>query len=83
MKSVCKKGYTWNPATCSCKNGRYAKSIIDDSVITCDEIIKTTKSFVTKTVPAKSIPTNVNEKKVVCKKKKFLFYFAFLLITVT
>ena len=29
----------WNPATSSCKNGRYLGSIIDDSVITCDEII--------------------------------------------
>ena len=34
-----KKDYIWNPATCSCKNGKYLGSIIDDSVITCDEII--------------------------------------------
>ena len=30
---------TWNPATCICKNGKYLASIIDDLVITCDEII--------------------------------------------
>ena len=36
---ICEKEYTWNPATCSCKNGKYAASIIDDSVITSDEII--------------------------------------------
>ena len=30
---------TWNSATCSCKNGKYLASIIDDSVVTCDETI--------------------------------------------
>ena len=25
----CKKDYFWNPATCSCKNGKYARSISD------------------------------------------------------
>ena len=44
----------WNPATFSCKNGRYLGSIIDDSVITCDEIIYI---YIKKTVP-----TNFNEK---------------------
>ena len=34
-----KKDYIWNPATCSCKNGKYLASIIDNSVIMCDEII--------------------------------------------
>ena len=36
-------------ATCSCENGKYLASIIDHSVITCDEIIesynKETKNF--------------------------------------
>ena len=34
-----KKDHIWNPATCSCKNRKYLASIIDDSVIMCDEII--------------------------------------------
>ena len=34
------KDYFWNPSTCNCKNGKYLASIMDDSVITCDEIIK-------------------------------------------
>ena len=34
-----KKNYIWNPATCSCKNGKYLASIMDDSAITFDEII--------------------------------------------
>ena len=42
-----------NTATCSSSNDRYAKSIIGNSVITCDEIIEMTKSFRTKTVQQK------------------------------
>ena len=34
-----KKDYIWNPATCRCENGKDLASIIDDLVITCDEII--------------------------------------------
>ena len=36
---ICEIDYIWNAATCSGKNGKYLASIIDDSVITCDEII--------------------------------------------
>ena len=35
-------------AICSCKNGKYLESIIDDSVITCDEIIDTTETVPTR-----------------------------------
>ena len=31
--------YIWNPSTCSCKDSKYLESIINTSVITCDEII--------------------------------------------
>ena len=34
-----KKDHIWNPATYSCKNRKYLASIIDHSVIMCDEII--------------------------------------------
>ena len=37
---VCEKDYIWNPATCSCKNGKHLASIVEDSAITCDEIIE-------------------------------------------
>ena len=40
-----KKNYIWNPPPCSCKNGKYLASIIDDSVITCDEITEKTKNM--------------------------------------
>ena len=38
-RHVCEKDYIWNPATCSCQNGKYLASIIDDSAITYDEVI--------------------------------------------
>ena len=41
---MCNKGYIWNTATCRCKNGKYLASIIDDSVITCDEIREEAKT---------------------------------------
>ena len=34
-----KKDYIWNPNTCSFENAEYLTSNIDDSVITCDEVI--------------------------------------------
>ena len=37
--NIFEKDYVWNPATCSCENGKYLASILDDSVIICDEII--------------------------------------------
>ena len=39
-----KEGYTWNPATCSCKNGKYVISIIDDLMITCVAVIPRQKN---------------------------------------
>ena len=42
---MCKNDNICNPATCSCKNGKYIGSIIDDSVITCDEMIEEAKTI--------------------------------------
>ena len=49
---VCKSDYIWNPATCTCENGKYLASIIDDLVIMCDATINTT-----------TVSTNFNEKR--------------------
>ena len=68
-KNVFDIGYIWNPATC----GRYVPSITDDCMITCDEIIETTKSILTKTVSAKFIATNFNEK-TDQSNEKFLYF---------
>ena len=37
--NACKKDYVLNPATCSDRNGGYLAGNINDSVITCDEIM--------------------------------------------
>ena len=69
---ICEKNYIWNPTTCSCENGKYLANIIDDSVITCEEIIEDTKS----------IPTNFNEKTIICEAKNLYILLTFLLITI-
>ena len=60
---ICEKDYISNPATCSCYNDKYVASIIDNSVITCDEIIEETKT----------VPRNFNEQKQPVKRKIFTF----------
>ena len=67
---VCKKYYIWNPATCSCKNGKYLPRIVDDIVIRCDKVIETTKTAPTKTILTNNTSTN------------FYILLAFLLITI-
>ena len=71
---ISEKDYICNPDECSCENGKYLEGIIDDSVITCDEIIEETKA----------VPTNFNAKKQPVEKFS-LFYVlpAFLLTTIT
>ena len=32
------KYYVWNPATCSCENGKNLGSVMDDSAIMCNEL---------------------------------------------
>ena len=78
--SVCEKDYIWNLSTCSCENGKYLASIMDDSAIMCDEIIDAeAKSNDEET---KTIPTNFNEKNISCKIQKFNILLVFLLITI-
>ena len=69
-RHVCEKDYVWNPATCNSGNGKYLASIMDDSVITCDEIIEET------------VPTNFNEKKATCKTQNVYMLLAFVLTTI-
>ena len=40
-RHVCEKSYILNPSTCSCENGKYLASIVDDSAITWDEVMNT------------------------------------------
>ena len=65
-KYVCEKDYVWNPSTCSCENGKYLASIMDDSAITCNEVIESYDK-----------ETNFNEKKGTCKMQKFYILLTF------
>ena len=67
---MCEKDFVWNPATCNYEIGKYLASIMDDSRIICDEVIKSYDEEI------KTIPTNFNVKKVT---SKFL-YFTYLFI---
>ena len=69
---MCEKDYIWNPATSSCENDKYLASIVDDSLITCDDLYR-----------KKEVTTSFNEKKMTCKTKNFYILLTFLLITIT
>ena len=62
-KHLCEEHYIWNSATCStcsCENGKYLASIIDDTVIMRDEIINTeAMSYDKETIT--NFTTNFNE----------------------
>ena len=58
----------WNPAACSCENGKYLASITDNSVITCDETVD---------AETKTIPTNFNKKRQPKEQKISIFYLHF------
>ena len=42
-RDVCEKDYVWNFSSCNCGNEKYLASIIDNSAITCVQIIKSYK----------------------------------------
>ena len=73
---LCKKDYIRNPATCSCKNGKYLASITDNSVIIFDEIIDANVETKSHIKEAKTIPKNI------CKTKCFNIFIDFLLIAI-
>ena len=66
---MCKKIYIWNPAACSCKNGKSVEGVIVNSVIACDGIIEKTKNYSNKSSPTEDFPINFNGKKVTFKTK--------------
>ena len=72
----CKK-HIWNPSTCSSKNGKYLASIMDDSAITCDEIIDADAEAKSNDEETKTISKNI-----ICETKAFHILLAFLLITI-
>ena len=65
----------------SCENVKYLASIMDYSVITCDEIIDA--KFNSNNEETKTVLTNFDETKITCKTQNFYILLAFLLITIT
>ena len=57
---VCQKVYFWNSATRNCENGKYARSVMVDSVIACDKIIAEAKNIPTKSTSTKTILSRSN-----------------------
>ena len=68
-KNVCEEDYTWNAAKWSCRSEKYLASIMNDSVITCDETDEETKA----------IPNIFNEKKTTGKTQNFYILLPFFL----
>ena len=67
---VCEKDYVWNPATCNCEDGKYLASTTEDSMLICDEIIK---SYEEETILIT---------KATYKTENFYILLSFLLITI-
>ena len=64
-----KKDYSWNPSKCTCENGKYLKSNVDDSKIVYNEIIYAidiVSTKMTNTIP-KNMSINYHNKKVTYK----------------
>ena len=61
IKHVYEKYYIWYRSTCTCESNRYLKSIIGDSVITCDEIIVAAAKSYDNT--SETVKINFNEKR--------------------
>ena len=83
---MCKKDYIGNPPTCTSENTKYSGSIIDDSVITRDEVLEETKtisikSTLIKSAPIKTISAKSNQKNLYILLE-FLLIFKVLLAAV-
>ena len=73
---TCEKHNICNPATCDCENGKHLASIIDNSMITCDEIIDAkAKSY--DEVKKKTVTTSLMQKMQFVIPKISIFYLYF------
>ena len=65
------KKYFLNPFTCSCESGKYSARIMDDSAVMYYEVIESYNEEI------KTIPTNFNEKKAICKTQNFYIFVSY------
>ena len=77
-----KKNYNCHPSTCICENSKYLKSIADNSVIKCDEIISAMdveSMKMTNTIPTNA-SINCHSEKVRCKIDCYILHTVLLAI---
>ena len=72
---TCEKDYTWSPTICSCENDKYLANIMDDWVITCDEIIDAEAKLYNK--ETKLFQQMLMKKRYSAKHKIYIFYLHF------
>ena len=77
-----KKDYSWNPSTCICENSKNLKSIVDASVIVCDEILSVMDIVSTKMTNtiATNVSINCHSKKVRYKIDCYILHTVLLVI---
>ena len=73
---TCNKDYNWNPSPCICENSKYLISIVDTSVIECDEIISVKDIVSTEIINTIAINAtkNCHNKKVRYKIDCYIFH---------
>ena len=81
---VSKKGYVRNLATCNQEKGKHLACIINNSAITCDEIIDVDVDAEAKLIDGAKLDNKkiLKEKKATCKMQQFYILLAFLLIAI-
>ena len=74
------KDYFWNSSTCAWEINRYLKSIANDLVIICNEIIDAVAKSYENVYGTESI--NLNDKKATCKIDNYYILITLLLVTI-
>ena len=80
------KNYSWNCSTCIYENSSCLKSIVDDLVVVCDEIINVVNSLSTNMTNAISanftstVSINFDDKKVTCEENNCIIHTISLVI---
>ena len=79
---ICETYYVWNPAPCSCENGKYLASTVDGSAIKCDGTVNADAEAKSNEKETKTFPIIFNEKKVDCKTQNCYILLAFSSISI-
>ena len=69
-----------NPAACSCQNGKYLVSIMDDSVIMCNEIIESYKEAMHTKAKSNDVKKNYSSRFQWKEKNAKILYFTSAII---